>query len=361
MSLCGGWMVRADVIIFLIVLLPFNLSGQTAESCSEEKIARDQDETRYQICLRMRRMQRIFESPYVVSVHTMKGEYSGFGTGVVGKIHGQQYIITNNHVVGEATEIFVRFSHGHEGIYTVSVVGRDPAADLALLSIPILPRGIGSVVFGNKPYIGEEVYALGYPYGMRSVTVGFVNALSTPAWFYFLTQTPLNPGNSGGPLFNALHEMIGFNTAIVPGAMMSFTISMEYAQMILPRLTREKLVEHGAAGFSFADTSSLLPPFFAKNLLLYPLVEHGVMVTKIDSAAYAEKSGIRVGDLIIQLNNVNIRNAQELEKKIFLDHSPEEEVVFITKRGAQVFERKIKLIAYVSPFARRSDPEKKEN
>lgn len=347
-----------SVLIFLIISLPMYLNGQTTEMCVEEKMNRDQDETRYQICLRMQRMQRIFESPYVVSVHTTKGEHAGFGTGVVGIIDGQQYIVTNNHVVGEASEIFVRFSYGYEGIYAVSVVGRDPAADLALLSIPVLPRGIGSVTFGGKARIGEEVYALGYPYGMRSVTMGFVNALSTPAWFYFLSQAPLNPGNSGGPLFNASHEMIGFNTAIVPGAMMSFTISMEYARIILSMLTRQKLVEHGAAGFSFADTWGIFPSFFAKHSLLYPPSERGVMVTNVNPASHAVKSEVRIGDIIVRLNNIAIKNAEDLDKRIFLDHRPDEEVTFTTKRGAQVFERRIKLIAYISPFAKNDNPEK---
>lgn len=356
-----AWMIYAGVIIFLAVLLPFNLNGQTTESCFEEKMNRDRDEMGYQICLRMQRMQRIFESPYVMSVHAMKGEHSGFGTGVVGTIDGRPYIVTNDHVVTESHEIFIQFSYGHEEIYSASIIGRDPAADLALLSIPVLPRGIGSVTFGNKPHIGEEVYALGYPYGMRSVTVGFVNALSTPAWFYFLTQTPVNPGNSGGPLFNARHEMIGFNTAIVPGAMMSFTISMEYAQMILQRLTREKLVEHGAVGFSFFDTWRIPPSFFAKHSLLYPPAERGVMVTNVNPASYAAKSEIRVGDIIVRLNTIAIKNAEDLDKRIFLDHRPDEEVIITTKRGAQVFERKIKLIAYISPFAKRGNPHKQED
>lgn len=351
-TLCAG------IVIFLSMSLVSTMSGQTTESCVEEKTNRDQDETQYQICLRMDRMQRIFESPYVMSVHAMKGEHVGVGTGVVAKIDGRQYIVTNNHVVGESDEVFVKFSQGHEEIYSALVVGRDPAADLALLSVPILPRGIGLVTFGNKPRIGEEVYALGYPYGMRSVTVGFVNALSTPAWFYFLTQTPVNPGNSGGPLFNARHEMIGFNTAIVPGAMMSFTISMEYAQVILPRLTREKLVEHGAAGFSFADTWRILPLFFTRNSLLYPPVERGVMVTEVSPTSHAAKSGIRVGDMIMGFNNTAVKNAEDLDKNIFLDHHPDEEVTFTTKRGAQVFERKIKLIVYISPFARSNEGRK---
>lgn len=358
MVLRGVRMVWICVTIFLTVLLPIDLNGQTTETCVKEKANRDQDETQYQICLRMDRMQRIFESPYVMSVHAMKGEHVGVGTGVVAKIDGRQYIVTNNHVVGESDEVFVKFSQGHEEIYSASVIGRDPAADLALLSVSILPRGIGLVTFGNKPRIGEEVYALGYPYGMRSVTVGFVNALSTPAWFYFLTQTPVNPGNSGGPLFNARHEMIGFNTATVPGAMMSFTISMEYAQVILPRLTREKLVEHGAAGFSFADTWRILPLFFARNSLLYPPAERGVMVTEVNSTSYGAKSGIRVGDMIMGFNNAAVKNAEDLDKNIFLDHHPDEEVTFTTKRGTQIFERRVRLIVYLSPFAR-NDGERK--
>lgn len=350
------WTTRAIVVVALILSLPVILRAQTTEPCLEEKAKRhltEYHEQNYQACLRMYRMQKIFESPYVMAVHAFKDGHERLGTGVVRKIDERWYIITNNHVIEGANEIFVRFSHGHEKIYSVSLAGRDPAADIALLEAPILPRGVGSVAFGNKPRIGEEIYALGYPYGMRSVTLGFVNALSTWALFYFLTQTPVNPGNSGGPLFNAQHEMIGLNTAIISGAMMSLTLSMEYAEMILPRLTREKLVEHGAAGFSFADSAQILPVFFTKHSLIYPPTEQGIMVMDLDIASDAAKSHIRVGDIVTHLNNVPIRNAQDFEKRLFLGFHPGEEVMFTTKRGAQMFERKIKLMAYVSAFAKK--------
>lgn len=351
MVLSRTWTVRTVMIVVLAVVLPVILPAQTVQPCLEEKAIQHIDQKGYEDCLKMHVRQQIFESPYVMGVYAVKDGHPSFGTGVVRKIDERWYIITNNHVIEGANEIFVRFSHGHEKIYRISLAGRDPAADIALLEAPILPRGVGSVIFGNRPRIGEEVYALGYPYGMRSITVGIVNALSTRSWFYFLTQTPINPGNSGGPLFNAKHEMIGLNTAIVPGAMMSFTLFTEYAEIILPRLTREKLVEHGAAGFSFADIADVFPTFFTKHSLVYPPAEQGVMVTQIHPASEAAKSQIRIGDVVTHLNNDSIRNAQELEKKLFFGFRPGEEVIFTMKRGAQVFERKVKLVAYVSPFA----------
>lgn len=360
MALRYRWTARVVAVIALILSLPVILGAQITEPCLEEKTKwhlTEYFEQSYQACLRMHTMQQIFESPYVMGVHVIKDGHAKFGTGIVRKIDERWYIITNNHVVEGANEIFVQFSYGHEKIYSVSLAGRDPAADIALLEAPILPRGVGSVTFGNKPRIGEEVYALGYPYGMRSVTVGFVNALSTRSLFYFLTQTPVNPGNSGGPLFNAKHEMIGLNTAIIPGATMSMTLFMEYAEVILPRLTREKLVEHGAAGFSFADITQILPMFFTAHSLAYPPAERGVMVMKVDPASDAAKSHVRVGDMVTHLNNISIRDAQELERRIFFYYRPGEEVVLTMKRGAQVFERKIKLTVYVSPFAGKGDPD----
>ncbi|MEK9195175.1 MAG: PDZ domain-containing protein, partial [Patescibacteria group bacterium] len=151
------------------------------------------------------------------------------------------------------------------------------------------------------------------------------------------------------------HEMIGLNTVIIPGAMMSFSLFIEYAEIILPRLMREKLVEHGAAGFSFADTTQMLPTFFIKHSLTYPPEEHGVMVTEMNSITDAARSHVRVGDIVIRFNNISIRNAQELEKRLFLDHRPGEEVVLTMKRGTQVFERKIRLIAYTSPFIKKDN------
>ncbi|MEK7074268.1 MAG: trypsin-like peptidase domain-containing protein, partial [Patescibacteria group bacterium] len=229
MALRYRWTAWEVVVVALILSLPVILGAQTTEPCLEEKARQHIDQQHYERCLKMHTMQQIFESPYVIGVHAIKDGHFGFGTGVVRKIGERWYIITNNHVIEGANEIFVQFFRGDEKMHSVSLAGRDPAADIALLEAPILPRGVSSVLFGGKPRIAEEVYALGYPYGMRSITLGFVNALSTRSQFYFLTQTPVNPGNSGGPLFNVKHEMIGLNTVIIPGAMMSFSLFIEYA------------------------------------------------------------------------------------------------------------------------------------
>ncbi len=310
-----------------------------------------QDERTYQSCLRMYTSQKIFQSPYVMAVYATKGPHTALGTGVVANINGAEYVITNNHVIEGADDIFLQFSHADKQIYTARVIGRDPAADLALLIAPVLSRGIGTVLFGRSPRLGEEVYALGYPHDMRSVTFGFINALETRSWLYFLMQAPINPGNSGGPLFNANHELIGFNTVIIPGATMGFAISIKYARQILSRLTREQLVEHGDVGFDFADTWRMLPPFFAKHSLSFPPAEQGIMVVRIDPASHAAKNGIKIGDLIVALNGAAIMNAEDLDRNVFLHYRPGDEIVLTTKRGAQMFERRIKLMAYASPFA----------
>lgn len=123
--------------------------------------------------------------------------------------------------------------------------------------------------------------------------------------------------------------------------------------MILPRLTREKLVEHGAAGFSFSDTAQILPVFFIAHSLAYPPAERGVMVMGVDPASDAAKSHVRMGDIVTHLNNISVRDAQELEKRLFFYYRPGEEVTFTMKRGTQLFERKVKLTVYVSPFAKK--------
>ena len=305
------------------------------------------------VCAKIREI--VTDSPFVVAVYTerslvdAKGEASkgaGIGTGIVIALEGGTVgVLTNNHVIDEplASRIWVSFA-GQEFMQTVTVVGRDPAADLALLSAPRqLPSNMRPAVLAKQIELGQQVYALGYPFGVRSPSFGYVNTKESFSWLYAWTQAPANPGNSGGPVFNEKHEVVGINTAIIRGATTTFVFPIEYVHKILPRLMREGVVHHAATGFTFEDASHISPIFFENLGLKYPPEEDWVMALDIDPGSYAARAGVTKGDVIIRFNGAPVKSARDLDKKIFFDHHPNEPAVFTMRRGAQEFERHIVL------------------
>lgn len=303
-------------------------------------------------------MRKIEEkSPYVVGVETIRTNPAdsnknqpSSGSGIIVREESQTYILTNNHVVAGALEVWVAF-RDREFRQHASVVGRDPAIDLALLSVPELPPGIGESTFGGPAKIGEPVYALGYPFGSRAVTCGYVTSLRSVSWFHLWTQAPVNPGNSGGPSFNSQHEVVGINVAIIFGATTAFVLPIEYVKRVLPHLIREHEVRHGSAGFMFDNASRVHPYFFRKNDWPYPPAKDGIVVFDVPDGSSAAKAGIQRGDIILKFNGFPVRNARDLIMKIFFDNRSGEEVVFTTQRGAQVFERRVALEEYISLFS----------
>lgn len=305
------------------------------------------------------KMREIHErSPFVVRVDSL-GDKNGMGTGVLIEERGEFFILTNAHVVSGQAKIYVSFPRQYR--QEVTVIGASRAADLALLTAPKVPRGISPAQLGNSDMlkIGDEVYAFGHPYGFENVTAGNITSLKFYSWLYLVSQAPINPGNSGGPLFNKEHEVVAINTAIVQGAnLVNFSIPINHVRRILPRLIRESVVEHGDTGFSFGDTLDIHPGFFSKLGFLYPPPEDGIMVLDVPESSSAAAAGIKAGDLLIKFNGLIIKNAKELDMKIFFDYRVGQEVAFTLKRGTQLFERRVRLSEYKNPI--RHDNNEKE-
>lgn len=296
------------------------------------------------------------QSPYVVAViaHKESGG-SGMGTGILIKEGGSLYILTNNHVIDRplASKIWISF-HKRGFMQEVFIAGRDPALDLVLLTAPALPLGgVQPAILGDSLKVGEQAYALGYPFGVRSVTFGFVNVLESDSWLHAWTQVPLNPGSSGGPLFNEKHEVVGINTAVLnptlPGAAISFVIPIEHVRRALPRLMRERLVRRGEAGFAFRNASDIPPIFFEQHGINYPPPRDDIVVVKVLPGSSADRAGIRNGDVIVKFNGQTPKSAKDLDMKIFFDHRPEQEVLFTIQRGSQLFEKRVVLSEYSPP------------
>src|SRR5262245_17642961 len=168
----------------------------------------------------------------------------GSGSGVI--IDPEGHIITNNHVIGDATEIEVRLSDKSKLI--AQVVGRDPDTDLAVLKVTA-DRPLPSAKFGDSTTVrvGQWVLAVGNPFGLdRTVTLGIVSGMgrenvNLSRYENFIqTDASINPGNSGGPLFNLRGEVIGINTAIINFAQgIGFAIPSNMAKQVLQQLDRK--------------------------------------------------------------------------------------------------------------------------
>lgn len=278
------------------------------------------------------------------------------GSGIVFKDKEGWGIITNNHVVGDSPFAAYVVFLGEDKITKVTIVGRDPALDIALLSVPdrvppsVTPIDLSKHLRGAE--VGDEVYAVGYARGAWMPTVGWVNSKTSPiSPIFFTHQTPLQPGNSGGPLVYFKEkcdiEVVGVNTGGIPGGVNLVAVSLKHVKKMLPRLRSEKVVEHAYTGLHMFDVQKLPPPVFEKITRRQYQGESGVFVVATDLGSPAEKAGMQAGDIITELKytgqSVSFKNAEDLFMRIFFDFKPKDEIEFVTKRGTQSFIRKIVL------------------
>lgn len=238
----------------------------------------------------------------------------GLGSGVIFDPRG--YVVTNNHVVGQAREVRVVLPDGRK--FAGKVVGRDPITDLAVVVIdgkdlPFTPLGDSS-----KLEIGESVIAIGNALGLEggpTVTVGVVSALNrsiedpTGIALYDLIQTDaaINPGNSGGPLVNLKGEVVGINTAIIPSAQgIGFAIAIGSAKPVI-----QELLEKGRVVRAWLGIAPIrITPALAATYDL-PL-EEGVLAARVERGGPVAQAGIRPGDIMITLAGGKIKNLAEL-------------------------------------------------
>ncbi len=318
-------------------------------AAAEEKAVSPKDDPR---CNEICKTMRVVSSQTNVVRINLPG--IGIGTGTVISHESVAHILTNNHVVEKSISgrAEVTFESGEKT--EVEILGRDPAIDLAILSAPVLPRGVVPARFGDGPKIGQQVSSLGYPLRERCVTYGYINAIETWTWPYVWTQTPLDPGNSGGPLFNEKIELVGVNTAVIDrrvstSGAISLVIPIDYIRRLLPRLLRERIVRHGVAGIVFTDSERIPLSIFEKHGLKYSPGLREIMVVAVQPQSPAEAANLREGDVILKWNDISVTGARKLREKIFFDHSPGDEVTITIRRGEQTFRRTLRLIEYIPP------------
>lgn len=225
----------------------------------------------------------------------------GVGTGLV--IDDGGHIVTNAHVVYEASEVIV--STGDEDMQSAEIVGIDPITDLAVIKLIAPMTRLQKTKLGqsDKLVIGEEVMAIGYPLGIgKTATSGIVSAiervvpLSTFSWMtpFIQTDAAINPGNSGGPLVNRCGEVIGINTLHGEKAQnINFAIPIDLVRELVPQLIKDKRIIRAWHGIN----GRIVPPQLMYTIGMAP----GFMVETIEPGSPAAEIKLRGGSLPIKI------------------------------------------------------------
>ncbi|HZE42297.1 MAG TPA: Do family serine endopeptidase [Steroidobacteraceae bacterium] len=239
----------------------------------------------------------------------------GVGSGFIVSADG--YVLTNAHVVSDASEVVVTLTDRRE--FSAKVVGIDKASDVAL--IKIAATGLPTVRFGDPSKLrpGQWAIAIGSPFGFEnSVTAGVISAIGRPlndgsntSYVTFIqTDAAVNPGNSGGPLFNIDGEVIGINSQIYSrtGGYMgvSFAIPIDLALNVKDQLQKNGKVLRSRIGVSVQDIRQQLALSFG---LATP---HGALISAVDPAGPGEKAGLKAGDVITSVNGRTIDHSWDL-------------------------------------------------
>jgi serine protease Do len=244
----------------------------------------------------------------------------GIGSGVL--ISPDGYIVTNNHVVDGAVDINVTLKDRR--IMHAKVIGTDPLTDLAVIKID--GNNLPNAPWGNSTELrpGQTVLAFGNPFGFRfTVTRGIVSGLNRPNPFsqnrrspgsFIQTDAAINPGNSGGPLVDARGEVIGINTFLVSSSDsfsgMGFAIPSQIVRPTVETIIRDGKVRHGYMGIGISDVTPENAKFFhVEN-------NEGAVVTQVEDGSPAAKAGLKVGDVITELDGSKVTDASELQIQV---------------------------------------------
>ncbi len=243
-------------------------------------------------------------------------ETHSLGSGFI--ISPDGYILTNAHVVDNATEVVVKLTD--KRTFKAKIVGKDRRTDVALLKIDA--KNLPTVPIGdpNKLKVGEWVVAIGSPYGFEnSVTAGIVSAkgrnLPGDGYVPFIqTDVAVNPGNSGGPLFNMRGEVVGINAQIFSrtgGYMgLSFAIPIDVAMDVANQLKGTGKVSRGKLGVVIQEvTPDLAASFGLKEA-------RGAVVSQVEPGSAADKAGIQAGDVILKFDGKEVTDSATLPRMV---------------------------------------------
>ena len=264
--------------------------------------------------------------PSVVSVRTQSGSGTGF------LVDSDGTIVTNAHVVGDASQVQVRFEDDGD-LHTAQVLGVDASTDLAAIKVdPSAANGVRPLALADsdKATVGDPVVAIGYPLGLdRTATAGIVSGLAreiqAPNGFsidkVIQTDAPINPGNSGGPLLNASGQVIGVNSQIATsgggnGSVgIGFAVPSNTVRDVLPDLAKGTAPQHAYLGLSSG-----------------PAQNGGAQVGETTAGGPAAKAGIQAGDVVTEVDGDTVRDPEDVAQAIE-DNKPGDRVKVTVQRG----------------------------
>ena len=281
----------------------------------------------------------------------MPEQQEGVGSGVIFDEEG--FILTNNHVIEDATMIDVVLPDGRT--FEGTVIGRSPERDLAVVDIDTdeeLP--VAELGRSDSLRIGQSVVAIGNALGLPggpTVTTGVISALGRtiqgsmgqpPMENLIQTDAAINPGNSGGPLINLNGEVIGINTARIQQAEgIGFAVSVDTARQFVQQVVDQE--PQPFIGITGLDLSAAIAQQYQLP------VDRGVLVVEVSPNTPADEVGIRPGDILLMLNDVEIETVQQLQSAL-TDYQPGDEVTLTLNRDGSEIE--IDLTLGESPIVR---------
>lgn len=259
----------------------------------------------------------------------------GLGSGVIYDASG--LVITNAHVVGDATDVNVRLSDGSK--LSGTVLGSDPSSDVAVVKVDDAGKLTVARFATDGAKVGQSVYALGSPFGLQStVTAGIVSAVDRPvdgeqgvAINMIQTDAPINPGNSGGALVNRQGEIVGINTAIFSQTGenngIGFSIPIATAKSVADKIVSGQSLAKGYLGVrTSAPTDGTT----------------GALVAQVDDSTPAGQAGVQEGDVITAVDGQAVRSSQDLSARI-LAKSPGDTVTLTVERDGSSTDLRVTL------------------
>jgi Do/DeqQ family serine protease len=261
-------------------------------------------------------------------------ETQATGSGVILDA-GQGYVLTNAHVVENASSIEVTTKDNRR--LKAKLVGRDPDTDIAVLQIP--GGNLTAVPIGDSDrlQVGDFVLAVGNPFGLgQTVTSGIISALGRSPGIegyedFIQTDASINPGNSGGPLVDLQGRVVGINTAILAPSGgnigIGFAVPINMARQVMDQLLRYGEIKRGRIGVAIQD----LTPDLAQALGTRHT--QGAVIARVEPGSPAERAGLRTNDLVVAINGAPMRSGTELRNRVGLSRIGDE-VELTVERGS---------------------------
>ncbi len=342
-------MKRTFLIVMLAVLtaMPCGCTAQTEKNTENQIVTRVQQQPLPSLLMQtdftevaartidavvhikteMTKLTPLYQSFFgmIIDRGVKRQTYNAYGSGVIISTDG--YIVTNNHVVQDAERLTVTLNNKKE--LPARIVGIDPATDLAVIKIEA--DNLDFIPFGNSDSarIGEPVLAIGNPFNLTStVTAGiisakarYMNIINNPGVestieSFIQTDAAVNSGNSGGALVNGRAELIGINTAIASGngyyTGYSFAIPSNIARKVTGDLRRYGVVQRGYLGVNVVEVTSEI----ATHLKLDE--PKGIYIARVIPKCAAEKAGLREGDVLTKVNNMDVNSYASMMEEVAL-------------------------------------------